>query len=212
MRRRASSGSSSLAARSSSRPARVSHWPVLVFLPPGSFRLSNSNSPSCLRRAEIELVADELVDLLLEPRDALRERAREPREDRLVDLDAGPLHVDDDRQQRPLQRLVDRRQALGGEARLQAQPEPERDVGVLGGVLGRLVDRHAGERLARSSWRRARARSPGRTRCRCGRGGAPRARPCRGRRGRRRARRTAAWCRRSARCRCRAGPARGRRT
>ena len=64
-----------------------------------------------------------------------------------VDLDAGALHVGDDGNQRPLQRLVDRRHALGGEPRLQHHPQPQRHVGVLGGVLGRLVDRHLRERL-----------------------------------------------------------------
>ena len=157
---RASSGSSSLAARSSSRLARVSHWPVLVRLPPGSFRLSNRNSPSCLRRAEVELVPDERVDLLLEPRDALREGRGQARQDGAVDLDAGALHLGEDADQRPLQRLVDGRHALGGEARLQHHPQPQRHVGVLGGVLRRLVERHLRERLARTSWRRARARAP----------------------------------------------------
>ena len=50
--------------------------------------------------------------------------------------------VGDDRNQRPLQRLVDGRHALGGEARLQHHPQAQRDVGVFGGVLGRLVERH----------------------------------------------------------------------
>ena len=48
--------------------------------------------------------------------------------------------------QRPLQRLVDGHHALGGEARLQHHPQAQRDVGILGGVLRRLVERHLRER------------------------------------------------------------------
>ncbi len=41
-----------------------------------------------LRRAEIELVADEAVDLLLEPREALGEGGGQARQDGAVDEDA----------------------------------------------------------------------------------------------------------------------------
>ena len=76
------------------------------------------------RRAQVELVADEAVDLLLEPRDALRECRGQAREDGAVDPDAGPLHLGDHGHERALERLVDRRHALGGEPRLQHLPEP----------------------------------------------------------------------------------------
>ncbi len=62
-----------------------------------------------------------------------------------VDRDAAPLHARQHRDQRPLERLVDRRHMLGGETRLQRPPEAHRHVGVLGGVFRRLVDRDAGE-------------------------------------------------------------------
>ena len=64
---------SSLAARSSSRPARVLHCPVLVLRPPGSHMRSNRNSPSCFARAEVEVLAGEGVDLLLQGGGALCE-------------------------------------------------------------------------------------------------------------------------------------------
>ena len=64
-----------------------------------------------------------------------------------VDLDAGALHVGQHAHQRPLQRLVDGGHALGREPRLQHHPQPQRDVGVLAGVFGRLVERHLREGL-----------------------------------------------------------------
>ncbi len=88
-----------------------------------------------------------IVDLLLEPGDALGKRRGEPRQDRLVDADAGALHVAEDRHHRPLQRLVDRGHVLGGEPGLEHHPQTQRHVRVLGGVLGRLVERHLREGL-----------------------------------------------------------------
>ena len=143
---RASSGSSSLAARSSSRPARVSHWPFLVRLPPGSFNWSNSSSPSWRGLPRLKRTPGQHLHLAFEARDALREARRQPREDVAVDLDARALHVGEHRQQRPLQRLIDGGHAFGGEARLQRQPQPQRHVGVFGCVFRGLVDRYAGER------------------------------------------------------------------
>ena len=76
-----------------------------------------------LRRAEIELVPDQPVDFLFEPHGALRKRARQPREDIAIDLDARMLHRDDDGNERPLERLVDRRHALRRETGLQSHPQ-----------------------------------------------------------------------------------------
>ena len=73
----------------------------------------------------------------------LGEIAGEPGEHVAIDGDAAPLHARQHRDERPLERLVDRRHALGGEARLQRAPQTHRHVGVLGRVLRRLVDRDA---------------------------------------------------------------------
>ena len=59
-----------------------------------------------------------------------------------VDLDAPALHGGQDRNQGALQGLVDRDQALGQEARLQGAVQAQRDVGVLGGVVARLLQGH----------------------------------------------------------------------
>ncbi len=99
--------------------------------------------------------------------------------------------------QRPLQRLVDGRHVLGGEARLQRLPQPQRHVGVLGGIVGRLA------RSATQSKVTCDLPEPA-TSLKCDRRVAEpalaTARPCRGRPCRRRAHRTSAWCRRRARC------------
>ncbi len=59
------------------------------------------------------------------------------------------LHRDDDGNERPLERFIDARQTLGSEPGLQRHPKSQRHVGVLGGVFGRLVERHRGEGLLR---------------------------------------------------------------
>ncbi len=99
-------------------------------LPLAAFRALAAREPQAVeeelaelpRRAEIELVADEAVDLLLEPREALGERARETGKNGAVDEDARVLHADDHRNERALEALVDGAQVLGGEARLELEP------------------------------------------------------------------------------------------
>ena len=162
--------------------------------------LAEQDVAELLGAAGIERLAGERLDFGLEPAGALRELAREPRQHLPVDRDAAPLHAREHRHQRPLQRLVDRRDVLGGEPRLEHLPQPQRHVGALGGVFGGLVDRDAVERDARFSRAgdlvevdlgvveialRQRIESRG---CHV----------------RHRARRTSAWCRRRARSRCRA--------
>ena len=180
--------------------------PGLGALAAGKLQAVEQQFAELARRAEVELVADEAIHLLLQPRDPLRKRAGQPRQDCGVDLDAGALHVGDDRKQRPLQRLVDgdeafRRRAAASAASTAAasrrRPRPRTRSPCRAG---------AARTCARPSCR-VRAPSPDRTRCRHDRGGAWRGRPCRGCPCRRRARTTSAWCRRRRRCGCRAGPA-----
>ena len=107
----------------------------------------------------------------------LGEIAGEPRQHVAVDGDAAPLHARQHRDERPLERLVDRRHMLGGEARLQRPPEAHDHIGVLGGVFRRLVDcdpRKADEVAARARDLGERDRLVAET-------FAPRVRPCRGR-------------------------------
>ena len=95
-----------------------------------------------LGRADVERPAGELVELLLELEHALLELGRELAQLRRVDLDAGLLHAEQHRDQRPLDGLVDADHVLAGEPGLELRPQLHGDVGVLGGVVARLVDRH----------------------------------------------------------------------
>ena len=86
------------------------------------------------------------MDFGLERAGALREFARQTREHLAIDGDPAPLHAREHRNERPLQRLVNAAHALGGNARLEHLPQPQRDVGALSGILAGLLDLHAIER------------------------------------------------------------------
>jgi hypothetical protein len=73
----------------------------------------------------------------------LPELARQLREHLAVDGNAAPLHAREHWNERPLERLVNVAHALGDETRLEHVPQPQRDVGILGGVFGGLLDWHA---------------------------------------------------------------------
>jgi hypothetical protein len=64
-----------------------------------------------------------------------------------IDLHTRQLHVDQDAGQGPLHRLVDSQQVFAAEARAQVLVEAQGDVGVLGRVAGRGVQRHMLEAL-----------------------------------------------------------------
>ena len=70
----------------------------------------------------------------------LCEFAGEPGEHLPVDGDAAPLHVCEHGEERPLQRLVNGEHALGRKPRLEHLPQPQHDVGLLGGIGRCLVD------------------------------------------------------------------------
>ena len=103
-----------------------------------------------LGRSEIErsaalVLTSQLLDLGFQAGRALCELARQTREYVAVDPDAGALHLDQDRQQRALESLVDGRHAVRRQPRLQDLPESQRNVGVLGGIGRCLGNRHLGE-------------------------------------------------------------------
>jgi len=95
-----------------------------------------------LRRADVEFPAGDLVDLDLEFGQALFEIGRQRPELRRVDLDAGCLHMRKHGDQRPFDGLVHAHHVLGHEAWLQMRPQLQGDVGVLGGIVARLVERY----------------------------------------------------------------------
>ena len=98
-----------------------------------------------LGRADIELVADGAKDRLLEIGDAAREIARQLGERRAVDLDPFALHCRDDRHERPLDRLVERRHLVAHQPRLQQHVQAQHSVGALGREVARPLGRHFGK-------------------------------------------------------------------
>ena len=95
-----------------------------------------------LGRADVELATGQLVDVQLILAHAAREILRQIGQHLAVHLDAGALHLADDRHQRAFHRLVQRQHLRFAQARLQQPVQPPGDVGILGGVLGCLVQRH----------------------------------------------------------------------
>ena len=93
-----------------------------------------------LGAADGELEPGDRVDLFLQRGDLLREVGGELRQYPGIDLDAGGLHLGEDRHQRAVDALIDAGHALIGEPRLEATPQPQRDVGILGGVAGRGLE------------------------------------------------------------------------
>ncbi len=95
-----------------------------------------------LGRADIEGTAGELVQFLLELEHPLLELGRQRAKPRRIDLDAGLLHAEQHRDERPLDGLVHGDHVLVRQPGLELGPQLHGDVGVLGGVVARLVDRH----------------------------------------------------------------------
>ena len=131
--------------------------PVLVLVPPGSPSEPNSTSPSCLGLPG--LIGWPAI-FWISPSsrsDSLREFAGQPRQHLAVDGNAALLHAREHAHHRPLQRFIDGRHPVRGEARLHREPEPQRNIGFLCGIFRRpsdldIVESHArfaaaGERI-----------------------------------------------------------------
>ena len=180
--------------------APVDHAPVLVLVPPGRPILPNRMSPSCLGLPGlIGAPASLWISSSSPPCFCANSPDSRDSTCRSIEMPRCSMRAEH-RHQRPLQRLVDGGDVLGRQPGFQRAPQPQRHVGVLGGIFRRLLD----GRRSRTSPAPCRSRRPPRTRSSCGRAASRRGRPCRGRRARRRARRTSAWCRRKGACRCRA--------
>ena len=88
----------------------------------GQTHLAEDDVAELLGAADIDRLAGDLLNLGFDPRGGLGEIARQPRQHLAVDRDAAPLHPRQHRDQRPLQRLIDRGHALGDKARLEHLP------------------------------------------------------------------------------------------
>src|SRR4029078_6980608 len=93
--------------------------------PAGKAHLVEEDLAELLRRADVEVLAGKLPDLVLEPGDGLGEGERETGKHRLLDLDAGALHLGEHWSERPLEGLGDGSNGLGRTPRLSGQPKPE---------------------------------------------------------------------------------------
>ena len=161
---------------------------------PGRPILPNRMSPICFGEPS-ENFSPAISWISSSSRASVWAKSPESREQDLpVDRDAAHLHAGDHVDQRPLQRLVDGRAVLGGEARLQHLPQAQGHVGVLGRVGGGAVDRDLVEAHACA----ARAGHLAEGDRRVAEMARARARPCRASPCRHRARRRSAWCRRRA--------------
>ena len=88
----------------------------------GDSHLAEQDVADLLGAADIDRLAGDLLNFGFDPRGGLGEIARQPRQHLAVDRDAAPLHPRQHRDQRPLQRLIDRGHALGDQARLEHAP------------------------------------------------------------------------------------------
>ena len=70
--------------------------------------LAEQNIAQLLGRADIEILARQLVDLDFQPALFLAEIVGQPAQHFRIDGDAGPLHVGQHHDQRPLQGFIDR--------------------------------------------------------------------------------------------------------
>ena len=112
--------------------------------------LAEQDVAKLFRAARIEFrLTGQLADVGFQRSAALGEFAGETRQRLPIDRNAAPLHAGQHGRERPLQRLVDRVDPLGRQPRLEHVPEPQDQVGALGGIFGRLVDHHTVEGDAR---------------------------------------------------------------
>ena len=105
----------------------------------GIAELSEQDFRKLLRRADVECLARELVDLGFDLGQPFWSNSPERRASSIGSiLMPRAFHFGEHVDQRTLQPLVHRRDAFGRKTRAQHVPEPQRKVGLLGGELGRL--------------------------------------------------------------------------
>ena len=111
----------------------------------GKTHAAEQHVAQLLGRADVEALAGEFIDLHLDSGGGRGEVVRQAAQQFGVDEDAFHLHRGQDLDERAFQRLVDRELAHRGEARLEQQPEAERDVRVLRRIARGIRHRHAVE-------------------------------------------------------------------
>ena len=92
-----------------------------------------------LGAADGERPAGQFVDLKFQPADLNFIQRGQPRQFGPVHLDAGHFHLRDHRQQRAIDLFMDGRHLLLPQPAAEALPQPEGNIGILGGIVGRLA-------------------------------------------------------------------------
>jgi hypothetical protein len=93
---------------------------------------AEQNIGDLFRAARIERLARDVLNFGFKRARLLCEVARQPRQHVGVDRDAALLHAGEDRHQRTLEGLVDRRHAFRHQAGAEQAPHAQADVGILG--------------------------------------------------------------------------------
>ena len=140
-------GSSNSSASSSSTSSAVDGWPVAVRRFTGSASLPNSTSWSCFGESRLKLVPAAACAACSRVEQALRDLEALASEHVPVDQHTLVLHLDQHREEGPLDVLVHGLEP-GQPDELGPEPlvQPDGDVRTLGRVLRRGVDRHLVER------------------------------------------------------------------
>lgn len=112
----------------------------LGFRAAGQVHSAKQDVAQLFGRTDIEALASQFVNFILEGGSLLRQLARQTRQDLSVDGNAALFHISQNRHQGPFQPLIDAGQPDGGKPWFQHQPETQRDIGVFCGICGGLVD------------------------------------------------------------------------
>ena len=95
---------------------------------------------------DIKRPTDDLMDARLKSRHFLRKRIRHPAQRIAVHLNAVHFHLGQHRHQRTLQRLINSRDILGMQQRLEYLPKAQRNISILSCIFHRIINRHTVKR------------------------------------------------------------------
>ena len=97
------------------------------------------------RAADQERLPGKRMYFLFQHRALFGKFAGQPRQHRAVHFDAGAFHLRQHRHQWAVHQFIHTRDFFGGKAQFQMVPQPQSNIGILGGVFGRLGQGHFGK-------------------------------------------------------------------